>query len=353
LRKLLILLALMFAAVTPGFAQEETTGTIADVVAASAEGETPEFTTLLAAVQAADASVLETLSNPEAEYTVFAPTDEAFTALGEEALNAILADSEALTNLLLYHVVEGKLLAADLTALNGQTVTTLQGEELSVTVEEDTVFVNGAEVTTADIEAANGVIHGINAVLVLPEPAEVAGEATAEVPAEPQGTLVPEIVVPGTIADTVLQSAANAEAPEFTYLLAAIFAADPAVVQTLSDESASLTVFAPTDAAFAELMDIIGADEFTMIIADQQRLTDLLLYHVLDGQHLAADVAGMSGQSTATLLEGQSLQITTDEGGNVLVNGIQVLTTDIQASNGVIHVINGVLVPETSGGESS
>lgn len=350
MRKLLILLALMFAAVAPGFAQEETTETIADIVTASAEGETPEFTTLLAAVQAAGTSVLETLSNPEAEYTVFAPTDAAFTALGEEALNAVLADSEALTNLLLYHVVEGKLLAADLTALNGQTVTTLQGEVLSITVEEDTVFVNGAEVTTADIEAANGVIHGINAVLVLPE---VAGEATAEVPAEPQGTPVPEIVAPGTIADTVLQSAANTEAPEFTYLLAAIFAADPAVVQTLSDESASLTVFAPTDAAFAELMDIIGADEFTMIIADQQRLTDLLLYHVLDGQHLAADVAGMNGQSTATLLEGQSLQITTDEGGNVLVNGIQVLTTDIQASNGVIHVINGVLVPKTSGGESS
>lgn len=346
MRKLLILLALVLAAVTPGFAQEETTGTIADVVAASAEGETPEFTTLLAAVQAAGTSVLETLSNPEAEYTVFAPTDAAFTALGEEALNAVLADSEALTNLLLYHVVEGKLLAADLTALNGQTVTTLQGEVLSITVEEDTVFVNGAEVTTADIEAANGVIHGINAALVLPE---VADEATAE----PQGTPIPEMVAPGTIADTVLQSAANVEAPEFTYLLAAIFAADPAVAQTLSDESASLTVFAPTDAAFAELMDIIGADEFTMIIADQQRLTDLLLYHVLDGQHLAADMAGMNGQSTATLLEGQSLQITTDEGGNVLVNGIQVLTTDIQASNGVIHVINGVLVPETSGGESS
>ncbi len=438
----LILLTLMIAAFTQGFAQE--TETLADVLTASAEAETPEFTTLLEAIQAADASVLETLSDSEAEYTVFAPTDEAFAALGEDSLNALLADPQQLTDLLLYHVVEGKFLAADLT--DGQTLETLQGQPLNITVEGETIFVNGAEVTSADNEASNGMIHAINTVLELPEQAATAeathvataeatevaaavegqataeatqvataevtesataeatevaaaegqataevtqiataeatevattegqataeatetvaveGQATAEVTqaataegqataeatqatTEPQGTPVPELIKPGTVADTVLQAAANAEAPEFTYLLAMILASDPTVVELLSNENASVTVFAPTDAAFADLIIALGVDEFSGMVNNQEALTNLLLHHVVDGQNLSADLLNLNGQTIPTMLAGQSLEITTDEAGTVLINGIPVLTTDIQASNGVIHVINGVLVP--------
>ena len=123
----LLFVVLALFTVVPAFAQDATPEasmlpTIAEIVVASASGDAPEFTTLLAAVSAADPSVLETLSNPELEskLTVFAPTDAAFAALqealGEEAFGAILADPEALTSILLYHVVGEPIMAAELVA---------------------------------------------------------------------------------------------------------------------------------------------------------------------------------------------------------------------------------------------
>lgn len=157
----------------PVFAQDDVP-TIAEIVVASATGESPEFTSLLAAVQAADPAVLEALSNPEAELTVFAPTDAAFAALGEETLNAVLADQELLTNILLYHVVEGivhddvlgEMLAdADMMTLE---VPTLNGAPVTFTANEDGVFINDAQIVLTNVDAANGVIHVIDAVILPP-----------------------------------------------------------------------------------------------------------------------------------------------------------------------------------------
>ena len=120
-----------------------------------------DFTTLVTAVEAAD--LAGTLSG-EGPYTVFAPTDAAFEALPAGTLDDLLADPEALANVLTYHVVDGDVMAADLS--DGMEVEALNGETLTITIDGDTVKVNDATVTTADIVTSNGVIHVIDTVLV-------------------------------------------------------------------------------------------------------------------------------------------------------------------------------------------
>jgi uncharacterized surface protein with fasciclin (FAS1) repeats len=143
-----------------------------------------------------------------------------------------------------------------------------------------------------------------------------------------------------TIADIVVASA-EGESPEFTTLLAAVQAAG--LVETLSDPDASYTVFAPTDAAFAAALDSLGltADE---LLADTETLTSILTYHVIDGAVMAESVMGMDGQS-ATTLNGADISISVTDSGVVLNDSVNVVQTDIEASNGVIHVIDGVLLP--------
>lgn len=121
------------------------------------------FSTLLTAAEAA--RLAETLATTEG-ITVFAPTDEAFSKLPEGTVEGLLEDPEALADILTYHVVSGKVMAADVVQL--ESATSLQGGMLDITVEGDTVMVNDATVTTTDIEASNGVIHVIDTVL-LPE----------------------------------------------------------------------------------------------------------------------------------------------------------------------------------------
>ena len=141
----------------------EDPGTIPEVA-----DDVGDFTTLLAAVEAAD--LTETLSG-DGPFTVFAPTDDAFdAALVDLDLTAdeLLADTELLTAVLTYHVVDGAVMAAEVTSLDGDTVPTLNGAELSISVDGESVMVNEATVTQADVEAANGVIHVIDAVLLPP-----------------------------------------------------------------------------------------------------------------------------------------------------------------------------------------
>ncbi len=121
------------------------------------------FTTLVTAVQAAD--LVETLKGA-GPFTVFAPNDAAFAKIPAADLNALVADKAALTNVLTYHVVAGKVMAADVVKLTS--ATTVQGQDLTIEVKYGKVFVNGAEVIATDIETSNGVIHVIDTV-VLPK----------------------------------------------------------------------------------------------------------------------------------------------------------------------------------------
>jgi uncharacterized surface protein with fasciclin (FAS1) repeats len=336
----LAFIALLMMLVAPAFAQDQT---IAEIVVASAGGETPEFATLLAAVSAADPAVLEALSDPEAELTVFAPTDAAFAALAEalgaEAFAAVLADPEMLTGILTYHVVAGKVMSADVVALleaskegmmeegamGSVNVQTLNGQFITIAESDMGIMVDDANLNLemVDIEASNGVIHVIDAV-ILPESR--------------------------TIAEIVTESA-TAETPEFSTLLAAVAAADPAVLELLSDPEAELTVFAPTDAAFAA----IPADTLAAVLADQALLTSILQYHVMVGKVYSTDVAAAiegnmeavmgEGLELPTALEGVSVVLTSNEEGQIFLNDSQIVITDIDAANGVIHVIDAVLLP--------
>jgi len=339
-----------------GFAQDdEESNTIADIVVASASAEEgAEFTVLLTAVQAADPIVLELLADPEAEVTVFAPTDAAFTALfgalGEETVTALLEDPAALTEILTYHVVEGAAFSEDVAALlvDGDfSVETLNGQYVDVaTTEEGGITLDDANLVLEmlDIEADNGVIHVIDAVL-LPEDR--------------------------TIAEVVVEAASAEEGAEFTSLLAAVQAADPAVLEALSNPDAELTVFAPTDEAFAAL----GEETISAVLADQALVTGILLYHAAEGATYSGDIVDyfmggmdmeeegdmeegdeaedmdeegmddmMSDALVVTMLDGLDAEITVTEEG-VFINDAQIILTDIDAANGVIHVIDAVLMP--------
>jgi transforming growth factor-beta-induced protein len=272
--------------------------TIVDI--AVADGR---FTTLVAAVQAAD--LVDTLSS-EGPFTVFAPTDDAFAALPEGTVEALLADIPTLTNILLYHVVSGNVMAADVVGLDA--ATTVLGEDVTVTVDGDTVKINDATVIITDIEASNGVIHVIDTVLL---------------PPTPEDAMMAKDIVEVAVADG-----------RFTTLVAALEAAG--LVDALKGEG-PFTVFAPTDDAFAALPE--GTVE--ALLADIPTLTNILLYHVVEGKVLAADVIGLA--SAPTLL-GEDVQVTV-EGETVKINDATVIITDIETSNGVIHVVDAVLLP--------
>jgi transforming growth factor-beta-induced protein len=256
------------------------------------------FTTLVAAVQAAG---LEEALRGEGPLTVFAPTDDAFAALPEGTVEALLADIPALTDILLYHVVEGKVMAADVVELSS--AATLQGQYIDIAIEGDKVMIDNAEVIITDIEASNGVIHVIDAV-ILPESRDIVDIAV--------------------------------EDGRFTTLVAAVQAAG--LEEALRGEG-PLTVFAPTDDAFAALPE--GTVE--ALLADIPALTDILLYHVAEGKAMAADVVGLDMVQT---LQGQYADIEVMD-GKVMLDNAEVIITDIETANGVIHVIDAVILPES------
>ena len=265
------------------------------------------FNTLVAALDAAD--LVETLSG-DGTFTVFAPTDDAFAALPEGMLEELLADPETLKQILLYHVVGDVVMAETVVTLDE--AETLEGSMVAIDVVDGNVFLNDSQVTSTDIEASNGVVHVIDKVLV-PSMQEAASNETLE-----ESKSIAEIAVAGG----------------FNTLVAALSAAD--LVETLSGDGA-FTVFAPTDDAFAALPE--GMLEG--LLADTESLTQILLYHVVGDVVMADTVVTLDEAET---LEGSKVEIEVVD-GKVFVNDSQVTSTDIEASNGVIHVIDKVLVP--------
>ncbi|WP_322791347.1 fasciclin domain-containing protein [Bellilinea sp.] len=276
--------------------------TIVDI--AVADGR---FTTLVTAVQAA--GLVDTLAG-EGPFTVFAPTDDAFAKLPAGTLEELLKpeNKQQLTDILLYHVVAGKVMAADV--VNLSEAETALGEKVTIKVEDGKVFVNDAQVIITDIEASNGVIHVIDTVILPPS-------MTAEAPKD---------IVDIAVADG-----------RFTTLVAAVQAAG--LVDTLKGEG-PFTVFAPTDEAFAKLP--AGTIEELLKPENKQQLTDILLYHVLPGKVMAASVS--DGLIADTAL-GTSVFFKVDM-GKAYINEAQIIITDIEASNGVIHVIDTVILPK-------
>lgn len=261
------------------------------------------FTTLAAALQAA--GLVDALKG-EGPFTVFAPTDEAFAKLPEGTVEELLKPEniEQLKAILLYHVVEGKVMAADVAGISKATA--LSGKDLALKVDMGNVYINESKVVLADVEASNGVIHVIDTVL-LP---------------------------PADLLDIVDTAVADGR---FTTLAAALQAAG--LIETLKSEG-PFTVFAPTDDAFTKLP--AGTVETLLKPENLEQLKSILLYHVVSGKVMAADVVSLT---SADSLSGASIMIKVMDGKVYLNETVQVILTDIETSNGVIHVIDAVLLP--------
>ena len=316
------------------------------------------------------AGLLATLSG-EGPYTVFAPTDQAFTDAG---ISLSDFDGEegaaALANVLAYHVTTGSVLSGDLS--DGQMVTMLNQQQVRIGVTSAGVLINDATVTLADVAASNGVIHVIDKVLLPPEDVEgeicynsethtiVAGadQATCEAytylnntemnnqtytgcynTVTHQITNVTEAVCGAYMWTAAVDIATTAAATSIhDSLVAALGVAG--LVDTLTGEE-DYTVFAPTDEAFAAAG--INLDDFTTE-EEIDALANILLYHVVAGEIASTDL--VDGVNTVTAANGDELTVTVSEGAvTVGAEGATVVLADVPASNGVIHVIDKVIMP--------
>lgn len=263
------------------------------------------FDTLAAALTEAE---LVAALEGEGPFTVFAPSEDAFadllTALDITA-EQLLADPE-LANILLFHVIPGEFMAEDVLDAAPVILETLSGVYVTITVEEGNVFINGAQVILADVPATNGVIHVIEEV----------------------------ILPPGDVVETAIDNGS------FETLVAAL-------VETELDDvlrgEGPFTVFAPTDDAFVALLTELGLTAEELLA--YPFLADILTYHVVPGYVFSSDILAVGEDFTVETVLGQEIEVTFVD-GNVFVDGAQVVLTDVVTSNGVIHVIDAVIVPE-------
>jgi transforming growth factor-beta-induced protein len=258
------------------------------------------FKTLAAALGAAD--LVDALKG-KGPFTVFAPTDDAFAKLPAGTVETLLKpeNKAKLAAILTYHVVPGTVMAADVVKVKG--AKSLNGQRIDVVVDNGTVSVDNAKVIKTDIQCSNGVIHVIDSV-ILPS------------------------------SDTIQTVATNAKM--FGTLLAAVKAAG--LVEVLNSEG-PFTVFAPTDEAFAKLPK--GTVESLLKPENKDKLISILKYHVVAGRVYSEDAVAAKRAAT---LEGSNIEISVGKDG-AKINSSKLIKTDIDASNGVIHVIDAVLMP--------
>jgi len=269
------------------------------------------LSTLVTAV--VTANVTADLSMPRGPYTVFAPTNDAFAALPAATLAYLLAHPVELREVLFYHVLDHRVYSEEIKPFG--VARTLEGEEIVFIVDGGKVLVNGnATVTTANVDCANGVVHVIDEVLI--------PKAVGERISQWQAPALPNIV---QLAQSV---------PSLSTLVTAVVAGG--LADTLSNTS-PLTVFAPNNQAFDRLPNGVLA----YLLANPKALDDVLTYHVV------------SGNVTSSMLKNDEI-VPTLQGGNVtihiagrlvLVNDAHVIAADNFASNGVVHIIDRVLLP--------
>jgi len=280
---------------------DTTDGAELQTIAAIASGN-EDFSILVSALSAAD--LVETFQG-EGDFTVFAPTNAAFEALPAGTLDALLADTEALTAVLTYHVLANNVASTAL-AQGKNFAATLQGDNVVVHAADSGVTVNGANVVIADIAASNGIIHAIDAV----------------------------ILPPTNVAEKIYTSASH------TTLYAAVEAAG--LGSALANAEA-LTVFAPTDDAFAALPE--GTVE--ALLADIPTLSAILTNHAVGATVASTDLT--EGRAYVETLAGTNITIELGTGVTVYgENSANVTVADVMATNGVIHVVDAVILPAVS-----
>jgi transforming growth factor-beta-induced protein len=272
------------------------------------------FTTLIAAVNAASPSILQALL-AAGDKTLFAPTNEAF----EEAGITTLPDQATLNAVLQYHVIAGaEVFAADIE--NGSSSAETLNGNIYLSKGESGVFINGTtEVIATDITASNGVVHVIDRTLLPPSQ---------------------------TIADIAIDFSDNAE-PEFTQLVAALLKV-PTLLEA-ADAEGNLTVFAPTDAAFEALYTALGVEDMDELEAaiGNEKLAEVLQHHIVGARVFSTD---LSSGAVTTLNQDITVNLTnltiTDGNGSTPATGLVPSLLNVHATNGVIHVIDKVLIPD-------
>jgi uncharacterized surface protein with fasciclin (FAS1) repeats len=266
----------------------------------NAAGSGVHDTLVAALIQADLVSVLE----GNGPFTIFAPTDTAFESFGNLSDINTTMKIDDLAHILLYHVYSGSLTSSDIN--DGMQVTMANGDDVGFTVSSDgTVYIEDSTVTTADIEASNGIIHFIDSVMSPTSPPANTSDYSISVLAE--GTTLSEALTQVNLTSTL-----QGDGP--------------------------FTVFAPTDEAFAAA----GIDLSTFDTDEENAtLVDILKYHVVSGNVLSSDL--VDGMETSAL-NNDKLTFTVNADG-VKVNDATVTSADVIASNGVIHVIDKVLMP--------
>ena len=269
---------------------------------------TSNLSTFVTAVNAA--GLTSALKGP-GPFTVFAPSNAAFAAVDAATLEALLANPDALADLLKYHVVSGEKMSGDLSS--GSVSTLLSGKSINVTVSGGMVTLNGTSgVETADLDATNGVIHIIDEVLIYP------------------GFDVPKKSIYELAASTPSLSTLKTALDIFPDLVSAL------------DSDGSFTVFAPTNDAFAALLGVIGQTSLNDV--PESVIERLLKYHVIAGATvISTDLT--DGQEAATLLSADDKIAVGIDGTSVTINGANVTAADVEASNRIVHILDAVLVP--------
>jgi len=257
------------------------------------------FETLAAALGAAE---LTGALQGEGPFTVFAPTDAAFAKLPAETLESLLLPENraALTNILTYHVVPRRFAAESVVAADYAAA--LNGQRIPIEKSEEGLKIDGANLLATDILCSNGIIHVVDTILMpattdLVDTAEAAGDFA---------TLLTAVKSAG------LSSALKGEGP--------------------------FTVFAPTDAAFAALQP--GTVESLLLHENRDQLTAILTYHVVPGRVYADQLEN----GPVGTLQGSQVKVAVGRQG-VQIDGAQVLAADVESTNGVIHIIDKVLIP--------
>ncbi len=285
--------------------EETQVTTIVDVAVSNGN-----FTTLVTALQATGLDV--TLSDTDSSFTVFAPTDDAFALLGTDTIDALLADTDTLSNILTYHVISGEVNAEAAVGAAGSRVEMVNGDFVGLSLDGDSLLVNTATVVTTDIQTDNGIIHVIDAVLM--PPADM-----------------------GTPTSNIVETAVAAG--DFTTLVAALQATDLDAV--LADESTQFTVFAPTDAAF----DLIDDETLGLLLDNPDVLSSILLQHVVSGSAVDSVTAYTLNGGNATTASDAEIAIAINSMTDMLTfGGANVVVKDIYTTNGIIHVIDTVII---------
>jgi uncharacterized surface protein with fasciclin (FAS1) repeats len=297
------------------------TNTITDVVVNNAS-----YSVLKEAVVKAG---LDTTLKGTGPFTVFAPDNAAFANANITSATVASLSSAQLSSLLLYHTIGAKILAANVPAGPNAKVVTAGGDSVFVTKNAAGVFVNGISVAQADIPADNGVIHRLSKALN-----------------KPSGNIVATAQAAGSNLDSLVKAIVRVNnAPAGTP------GANPNLINLLS--TGTLTVFAPTNAAFTQLMGALGVTDINQISV--ANLAAVLTYHVVSGRAFSSDlVAGnltMFAGGTTTIgltgtptIKGNNLALAVSIGGSTN-NTCNIVSTNVMARNGVVHVIDRVLLP--------